>query len=171
MLGSEGTKKLLTLPKKKAVNQQGQHENGISQVLHNRDNVRRPRSVPRKLQGPHIQQGALSCPAGYADAPFNRMVGTPGKEVMTGLPLSYSTKSMSTATMWVPFIPRLSSHSRFASSFLQLEYDTERAGTFESLKHLPKDKVIILGSSRRKPPRRRNDRPLISKPGKTRCSL
>ncbi|KAI0321405.1 UROD/MetE-like protein [Amylostereum chailletii] len=26
-----------------------------------------------------------------------------------------------------------------------LEYDTERAGTFEPLKHLPKDKVVVLG--------------------------
>ncbi|THH11244.1 hypothetical protein EW146_g8102 [Bondarzewia mesenterica] len=33
-----------------------------------------------------------------------------------------------------------------ASNFLtQLEYDTERAGTFEPLKYLPKDKVVILG--------------------------
>ena len=27
----------------------------------------------------------------------------------------------------------------------QLEYDTERAGTFEPLKHLPKHKMLVLG--------------------------
>lgn len=28
---------------------------------------------------------------------------------------------------------------------IQLEYDTSRAGTFEPLKFVPKDKVVILG--------------------------
>jgi methionine synthase II (cobalamin-independent) len=28
---------------------------------------------------------------------------------------------------------------------IQLEYDTDRAGTFEPLKHFPSDKTIVLG--------------------------
>jgi len=74
---------------------------------------------------------------------------------------------MSTATTWVPSIARLSSHSWFASSLLQLEYDTERAGTFEPLKHLPKDKVVILGLISTKVPKvRRDARSSILKLGK-----
>ncbi len=42
-----------------------------------------------------------------------------------------------------PLAPKLFPRSRFRV-FL-LEYDTERAGTFEPLRHIPDDRIVVLG--------------------------